>query len=244
MRFEGICDYVTPEEVAERWRLRSGSWMLHRAILRGVLKPCIFLAGVDLIRMELDQEGKAVAYKDGDTPVIEHAKGWFYPWHEFKEQSAPFDALFPVVSDMCELVEGARLYALSAPISLGTLLATGCVMMPDLLHTEKQLKPLEPGTKELNKQLCMISTLLAECYRYDPREPSGLASELSKAARTHGIALSDGTALKYMRLAYEQFPPSYMAEPLREAGKALETPAGQEQSGEPGATGEPERLAA
>lgn len=222
MNFDGICDYVTAEEVAERWRLRPGSWMLHRAIMRGVLKPCIFLPGVDLIRMKLDKDGKAVACMDGDAAVVEHVKGWLYPWHEFKEQTAPFDALFPIVSDMCELAEGAQLYALEAPISLAALLASGCVMMPDLLEAETHVKPQEPSTKELNKQLCMISTLLADGYRYDPRQPSGLASEISKAARAHGISLSDGTALKYMRQAFEQFPPSYMAEPLPETVKAAQ----------------------
>lgn len=230
MNFDQICDYVTLAEVADRWKLRRDSWMLHRAILRGVLKPCIFSNGADLPRVEVDERGAVSRLLHEDEPVVEHVRAWLYPWHGFKQQSAPFDALFPIVSDMCDVTQGARLYALRPPISLTDLLAEGVVMMPDLHIAEAELKrgeSHEMGAKEVGTVLRILSATLADCFAYDPTKRSDFAGHISKAGAKFGIQVSDGSVLKWARRAFAEYPPDYNRGKTMtlETGRALSMPA-------------------
>lgn len=198
-------DYLTFPEIARRWRLAPGSFDLHRVVMKNILKPCVLVA-TDLQPLSINEGGALVPDERGDR----NATGWRYPIHQCQVQTAAFEARYPVVSDMAEDGPGRRFWELAIPITLSDVLTHGVAMYGDLLDAEQAIKPQGGNTKEENKRLTLISVMLADAYRWDPRQPNGLARELSQSARKLGLAISDGTCLKHMRQAFDEFPPAYM----------------------------------
>lgn len=211
MNFDALCDYYTLAEVAERWRISPDSLMLRRAILRGVLKPCLWVPEVEMHRMELDEAGCPVHVTEAGEPLMTRVGGWLYPWHAFHVLTAPFAALFPYVTDRPDL-DGAQIFAASTPIALADILSDAVVMAPDLEAAESETNRRDPNdlsTKEEGTVLRVLSAALADCFAYNPTERSDFASHISKAGAKVGIRVSDGSVLKWARRAYNEYPPDY-----------------------------------
>jgi hypothetical protein len=211
VNFDALCDYYTLAEVAERWKIKPDSLMLRRAILRGVLKPCLWVPEVEMHRMELNELGRPAHATEAGDPATVRAGGWLYPWYAFHVLTAPFAALFPYMADGPHL-DDAAIFAPTTPISLADILNDGVVMAPDLEAAEAETNRRDPSvlsTKEEGTVLRILSATLADCFAYNPTERSDFASHISKAGAKVGIRVSDGSVLKWARRAYNEYPPDY-----------------------------------
>lgn len=219
------CEYLSMEEVAARWRLKPGSWDLHRAILGRYLSPCILLVGAAL-PMSRQEDGRFVP--DGEPDHF--ASGWLYPCHG--QQTNTWEAVYPVLSDRPEGTEGARFWALPHDVvNLSSVVAHGVVMAKDLERAEASLRPQSGDytTKEENSMLRLLRVVLWAAYKQNPLEKSDLVSNVIEDAKAQGIKIAPGTVRKYAREAFTNFGEGLKAVPAQPMSNAENTPAGEGQ---------------
>jgi hypothetical protein len=212
MKLDQLRDYLTMPEIAARWRATEPD--MCRGVLKGLLRPSVYLNGVyqrghvhDDGRIELEAE-------------TEHLVGWHYL--VAIQQVGPLDCSAHGVSVLPESLPGAgplpgsRIWALGQPLSMRGVMSEAVMMAEDILFAEAAGEADTPWqqrsgkTKEFNSVLTLLSIVLWDCYRFDPRqrgEAARVAKILTDAGEQCGNRVSRGTAEKWIKEAYEQFQP-------------------------------------
>jgi hypothetical protein len=216
MKFDAITDYLLISEIRGRWGLASDSLMLHRAVMKGVLKVRMWLNGT-FQSATPDDDGTLVPdFVDG-APVVGDVNAWCCI--AGGQQTDAFEAVYSYA--MQATAGGPRYWVLHEPCPLSRLLTSGVVMLDDLEQAEAILKPGEAekwqaksaATKEMGSMLRLISAMAADAYAYDPRKKERLATLecLQSATSMAGEKPMHGqTIAKYLDRAFSEYPPEYM----------------------------------
>lgn len=220
MRLDQLRDYLTMPEVAAKWRATDPE--MCRAVLKGLLRPSLYL-DARLRRAVVNEAGELEA-AGGD---VETVRGWHYLTPI--QQVGALDCRVQTVAVLHATVPGTVIWLLERPLDMRDLMAQAVVMAEDLTHAETLLEAechwqqRSGKTKEFRSVLNVLSIVLAEAYRYDPRLRSQIPREITEAGEQHGIPVSAGTVAKWIKEAIEQFPPSYMdrAVPKAESRQAV-----------------------
>ncbi|WP_326538499.1 hypothetical protein [Pseudorhodoferax sp.] len=191
-------DYLTLHEVRERWKLPADSLDVHRAVLKGILRPSLFCSG------EL-----AMALPGGPLQAGERVPVVGFVYVQCLRQTDAFDCEVAAVSRERDPVDDGALFLLGQPLAMADLFAQAVVMAEDVEAAEQQLAAngQELGAKERGSLLRLISIMLADGYRYDPERRSAVAAEICTAGAGMGLGISEGTALKFLRMAVAEYPP-------------------------------------
>lgn len=219
MNFDAITDYLTVAEVAERWKLPANSLYLNRAVMRRVLKVCTWVRG-DYGAMAL-KAGQFAPLLDADEqPLMRQVNAWCYP--AGASQIGSFEMSYSMAFDNSG--DEPVYYALERPLLLSELLTVGVVMPDDLDAAEEVLKPHQAeswqaktaATKEKQSLLRILSAVLDDAYRYDPRqstESSEVLAAIQKASTATGKPMHPQTIAKYLQQSVSDYPPQYMTRP-------------------------------
>lgn len=216
MNFDAITDYLLVSEVRARWALPPESMMLHRAVMKDVLKVCMWLKGT-FQQAAPDPSGKLVPLEKDGQPVPGVVNSWCYVLDSV--QTDAFEMEYRFALD--ESGEEPRYLVLPQPCLLSRMLEDGVVMLHDLTTAELFLKP--PGvetwqaraaaTKEVHSMLRLISAMAADAYRYDPRRKERIETVdcLQAATAIEGEKpMHAQTITKYLDRAVSEYPPEYM----------------------------------
>lgn len=218
MKLDHLRDYLTMPEIASKWKATDPE--MCRAVLKGLLRPSIFL-NAPLRPVDVTPDG-AIQLSDREP---EHLVGWHFLTPV--QQVGALDCSAPTVALLPQVSPGSAMWALDQPLAMRDVMCEAVVMADDLAQAEELLEAethcqqRSGKTKEFNSVLNILSILLADTYRYDPRVRSGVCREITEAGENFGIAVSVGTVTKWAREAIEQFPPNYMNEPQKEASAAV-----------------------
>ncbi|PZP95527.1 MAG: hypothetical protein DI587_22250 [Variovorax paradoxus] len=195
-------DYLTLHEVRERWKLPADSLDVHRAILKGILRPSVFVMA-DLVVAHSPLQ----TYSDaGERHSV---RGFCYV--QGLQQTGTFDCAVPAVSYAADPQSGGALYLVDRPLTMDDLFAQAVVMLEDVVAAENMLMPEDLTTKEYNSVLKLITIAAADGYGYSPNARSSVPSELCEAGTKLGIDISENTVRKILRQAFEQFAPQVVA---------------------------------
>jgi hypothetical protein len=217
MNFEPITDYLLVSEIRGRWGLPPGSMMLHRAVMKDVLKVCMWLNG-PFQMAKPDGKGALVPVVEDGRPVGGEVNAWCYP-----VQKVQIDAFEFAYSYALDLTNGTPQYwRLPNPCLLSEMLEDGVVMLQDLAEAEAVLKPdgaekwqaKSGATKEVGSMLRLISAMAADGYAYDPRKKTRQETILclqGASARDGEKPMHAQTIVKYLDRAISDYPPQYMA---------------------------------
>lgn len=191
-------DYLTLHEVRERWKLPADSLGVHRAVLKGILRPSLFCSG------EL-----AMAMPGQQLQTGERAPVHGFVFAQCLQQTGAFDCMVPAVSCARDPQDNSALFLLDTPLTMADLFAQAVVMAEDVEAAEQQLQAggHDLSTKEHGSLLKMLSVVIFETYRCDPQQRNSVAAEISKAGADLGLSISEGTALKFLRMAAAEYPP-------------------------------------
>lgn len=191
-------DYLTLHELRERWKLPADSLDVHRAVLKGILRPSLFCSG------EL-----AMALPGGPLQAGERVPVFGFAWVQCLRQTGAFDCEVSAVSRIRDPDDDGALLLLDTPLTMADLFAHAVVMAEDVEAAEQQLAASahELSTKERGSLLRLVSIMLADGYRYHPERRSAVAAEISEAGAAMGLAIAEGTALKFLRMAAAEYPP-------------------------------------
>lgn len=191
-------DYLTLHELCERWKIPAGALDLHRAILKGILRPSLFLSG------EL-----AMALPGGPLQAGERSPVHGFVYVQCLRQTGAFDCEVSAVSYARDPENDSALFLLDQPLTMAALFAQAVVMAEDVEAAERQLagSAQDLSTKERGSLLRLVSIMLVDAYRYDPGRRSAIAAEISQAGAGMGVGISEGTALKFLRMALAEYPP-------------------------------------
>lgn len=212
MRLDQLRDYLTMPEIAMRWKATDPE--MCRGVLKGLLRPSVYLNGT-YRRAHIDEGGQAELV-EGEG---EQLTGWHYLTSI--QQVGALDCTAQLVSVVHEALTGACVWALPRPLTMRDVMQEAVVMADDILAAEAAMdaethwQQRSAKTKEFNSVLNILSIVLADTYRYDPRVRSSVAREITEAGENNGHAVSSGTVSKWIQEAIEQFPPSYMEQPLQ-----------------------------
>jgi hypothetical protein len=219
MRLDQLRDYLTMGEIALRWKATDPE--MCRAVLKGLLRPSLYL-NASLQPVEVT-ESSSIQRVEAE---LEHVQGWHYLTPI--QQVGALDCTAQTVAIVHEAIPGVSMWALDRPLSMRDLMREAVVMAEDLIQAETALESethwqqRSAKTKEFNSVLSILSIVLADAYRYDPRVRSSIAREITDAGEQHGIPVSNGTVAKWIQEANEQFQPGYMHEPVTEAKRVKE----------------------
>lgn len=217
MKLDQLRDYLTMPEIAVKWKASDPE--MCRAVLKGLLRPSLYL-NERLQRANVTEAG-SIQLAEGEA---DHVHGWHYVAPI--QQVGALDCTAQTVAVVQEVMPGAAMWVLPKALTMVDLMKNAVVMAEDLHHAEAALEAethwqqRSAQTKETNSILNTLSAVLADAYRYDPRVRSSIAREITEASERNGHALSQGTVTKWIREAIEQFPPSYMDEPVPAAREA------------------------
>jgi hypothetical protein len=219
MNLDAITDYYVLDEVRARWELPPGSMAIHRAVMKDVLKVCMWLNG-PFQPAQLSDGGKLVPMTNEDgSPAVGEINAWCYMLGA--RQIDAFELEYSYALDCSGDVP--RYWLLQEPCLLSRVLTEGVVMVHDLYTAETVVGP--PGaeawqarsaaTKEKASMLRLISALAADAYWYDPRRKDCHAVESLQAETTRqaGKPMHAQTIVKYLDMAISDFPPEYMKLP-------------------------------
>lgn len=190
-------DYLTLPEVQERWGLPPGSLDLHRAILKAIVRPSLFLS-----------DELAMALPGGPLQTGERSPVHGLVYVQCLRQTGAFDCVVSAVSYARDPVDDGALFLLDRPLSMADLFAQAVVMREDVEAAEQlAASGQDLSTKERGSLLKMLSILAFEAYRCDPQQRSNAAAQISEAGAGMGLGISEGTALKFLRMAFAEYPP-------------------------------------
>lgn len=209
-------DYLSPSELLTRWGIAHGTWDLHHAIIKGLLRPCILITG-DYQRATMDSAGVPQPLHASGVPVVERLRGWLYP--SAGVQVDKFEMVYTAVRDMATAQEDTAFYLLPEPVTLTYIMDNGVVMMADVEDAERGMRGStidELSTKERDSLLKLTSIYLAS-LGYDTRYRNHAIPAVCRQAEAHGISISENTVSKYARMAFGSHPPEYMTRPVAEA---------------------------
>jgi hypothetical protein len=189
-------------ELRERWKLPADSLDLHRAILKGILRPSLFCSG------EL-----AMALPGQQLQAGERAPVHGFVFAQCLQQTGAFDCMVPAVSYARDPQDNSALFLLDTPLTMAGLFAQAVVMAEDVEAAEQQLAAggQDLSTKERVSLLRLVSIMLVDAYRYEPGRRNAIAAEISEAGAGLGLGISENTALKYLRMAFAENLPSAIA---------------------------------
>jgi hypothetical protein len=216
MNFEPITDYLLVSEVRGRWGLPPGSMMLHRAVIKDVLKVCMWLNGSFQVAVP-EAAGTLVAVSDDGRPVGGQVNAWCYPVGKVQVDAFEFSYSYAL-----DLTDGnPRYWRLPKPCLLSEMLEDGVVMLQDLAEAEAVLKPdgtekwqaKSAATKEVGSMLRLISAMAADAYAYDPRQKTRqetIQCLQAASARDGEKPMHAQTIVKYLDRAISDYPPEYM----------------------------------
>jgi hypothetical protein len=213
MNLDHLRDYLIMSEIAVRWKATDPE--MCRAALKGLLKPSLYLNAC-LRPVVVSQAGSIEAVPDADT---EQVVGWHYLTPI--QQVGALDCTASTVAVVSVTLPGTSMWALDKPLSMREVMAEAVVMAEDLAQAEAVMEEQthwqqrSGKTKEFNSVLNVLSIVLADCYRYDPRGRSATAREIAEAGERFGIPVSANTVAKWIKQATSEFAPSYVLEPLR-----------------------------
>jgi hypothetical protein len=212
MRLDHLRDYLTLREVALRWKATTED--ICRGILKGTVKPCLYVNAS--LRPIQAAESADDAQLGGPEPVL----GWHYITPI--EQIGALDCIASTVAITPTAIPGVTVWALEQPLSMQDIMRDAVVMREDLEQAEAEGDAGAPWqqrsakTKEMNSVLALLSIVLADCYRFDPRGRSSTLREITEAGVQFGISVSGNTVAKWAKEAIAQFPPAYMSEPVKQ----------------------------
>lgn len=212
MKLHQLRDYLTMPEIAVRWKATDAE--MCRGVLKGLLRPSVYLNGTFR---------RAQIHESGQAELVEGAGERLTGWHYLTsiQQVGALDCTAQLVSIVHEAMPGACVWALERPMTMRDVMEEAVVMAEDILAAEALMdgethwQQRSAKTKEFNSVLNILSIVLADAYRYDPRVRSSVARELTEAGEEHGIPVSNGTVSKWLQEAIEQFPPAYMSDPVQ-----------------------------
>lgn len=181
-------------EIHKRWKIEPLD--LYRAIMAGILKPCVML----------DYDLMPVAIVDGVATILpdvepERVRRYVYP--AFVQQTEPFNFRCEYVCDMAATVEGCKIWRLPQPVTLLQLMEIAVCMREDVEEAEAALMPVRDDdtltTKEKNSLARLLVTMYVETYGWNPDDEraEGLTS-LVRSAEGLGLPVSYNTARKHL----------------------------------------------
>lgn len=217
MNFDPITDYYLISEIRGRWNLAPGSMAIHRAVMKDVLKVCMWLKG-PFQPAQVGADGKlAPVVMEGGAPAVGSVNAWCYMLEPRQVDAFEFEYFYARDDSGDE----PRYWKLQEPCLLSQMLEEGVVMVHDLCTAETVVNP--PGaemwqaksaaTKERASILRLLSAMAADVYGYDPRRPEhrDVIETLQKAtAAGDERPMHAQTIAKYLDMAISDFPPEYM----------------------------------
>lgn len=201
MKCDHLRDYVRVRDLVSRWKLDRDSTDLHWAIMKGVLRPCIWVRG-ELPEMAIDADGGALA-----LPTTHAINAWCYPCRE--TQIGAYEVAYSTVRD--ESGEQPRYLGLFEPILLSEVVRDGVVMMGELVAAEATLKVQQDDELHGKERITLYKLIVAavsELYSCDPlAERSNAVAELVRVAEAIGQPVSYNAAREHVRRAWARCGP-------------------------------------
>lgn len=220
MNFDAITDYYLISEIRGRWNLAPGSMAIHRAVMKDVLKVCMWVKG-PFQSAQMGEDGRLVPVVNEDgTPAVGTVNAWCYMLEPRQVDAFEFEYFYARDDSGDE----PRYWKLQEPCLLSRVLDEGVVMLHDLCTAETVVKPAgaamwqakSAATKERASILRLLSAMAADAYGYDPRRPEhrGIIEALQEAtAPDDERPMHAQTIAKYLDMAISDFPPKYMGRP-------------------------------
>jgi hypothetical protein len=206
MKCDHLFDYLQVREVARRWRLDADSTDIHWAIMKGVLKPCIWVTG-QLEEVQIERDGASVMHVNG-IKLIRAVNGWCEPCAA--TQVGAYEMLYPFVRDLTS--DEPCYVALQNPLSLSDVIKQGVVMINNLVEAEAILKIQQDDELHGKERLTLYRLLVTAVFeQYGWWDSDGGRSEaipkLVKAAEAIGLSVSYNAAKEHLRRAWARCPP-------------------------------------
>lgn len=206
-------EYLSMPELADRWKLKPTSWDIHYAIIQGLLKPCVLVPQGQLQKAAIES-GAPVPMVDENGPVTEFVGGWHFP--VLDHQTGAYEAIYQGVADHPVLSDESTVYLLPQPLTLSYIMGHGVARMEQIEAVELDCDGRtadDLATKEKDSLLKMLSVILFDAYGLqNPYEKSPVPKEIAGISKKLGVKISDGTVLKYARMAYDECKPSMIDE--------------------------------
>jgi len=223
-------DYLTFAELMTRWQISEND--LRHAIICGAVKPCVLLTGwrARLKWIGEDEHGfmHQTEIRDyRDDAVMYTAEGWHYL--QAPRQTGPFECIFYYASNDrdAEMNEesSSNWYALNQKSNLKDVEKSAVFLITEIQKYEADNsllsgavaspetdKPL--GTTERNTLLKLVIGMAIKGYRYDPTAlKSNVPTEIVDDLAELGIAIDNGTVLKYLKAAANTVLPAKPRQP-------------------------------
>lgn len=206
MKCDHLREYLRVSELFARWRVDKAATDIHWAIMKGVLKPCIWVRG-EYAELSLDGNGGLELVEVAGAPVARAVNAWCYPCNPTQ-----VDAYELAYTHVCDRSGEEPVYlALPEPLLLSDLIARGVVLMDALAEAEAALKVQQEDELHGKERLTLYRLLVSsvcEQYGWDPAgERSTAVADLVRCSDAYGIPVSYNAAKEHLRRAWAKCPP-------------------------------------
>lgn len=200
-------DYWTFAELAERWGVDPSSHDLRRTVLSGLIRPALFVRGRFARVVITEGAAPSPVLSEVGSAVVDDVCGWVY-LHDPAQVDA-FEVTFHAISKD-PTGDSGEMWELPAPRTLSELLADAVVMDSNMRDAEAVLGNVEDlSTKEKDSLLKLVAIMCADGYGWRNEPRSDVPTGIADAGKQLGISVSDGTVLKFLRMAWSSFPPDF-----------------------------------
>jgi hypothetical protein len=205
MNCDHLRDYLQVREVCQRWRLEKDSTQIHWAIMKGILKPCVWVKG-ELPELHVEG-GTATPVDVQGHPLTRWVNAWCYPCSP--TQIGAYELSYGYVCDQSG--DEPRYLAIPTPLLLSDVIREGVVMVSALNEAEAELKLQQDDElhgKERITLYRMLVTAVFEHWGWEPTsERSSAVTELVKAAEAIGQPVSYNSAKAHLHRAWAKCTP-------------------------------------